>query len=93
MAKKIEVSKYEKNIMKAKAINNLASTLQYKLDDAVEMIKTYQSRLDEMEDNGEAFDEYGNACWRYQSTSSDLLETIELQGVIEDLFKALDKLM
>ena len=95
MAKKIEVSKYEKNIMKARAISSLAETLQYRLNNIEDSIKAYQDRLNDLESTGADVNTYDETqpSWEYRSAYNDLLEELEKKNIIEELFKALDKMM
>ena len=78
-------NKYELNIYKAQAIEDVARTLTYRLEDARNNIESYRTRIDEaLKEDPDAY-----VGW----DTAQLEQELQKEAIITELFKTLDKLM
>ena len=85
MAKTKTPNKYELNIYRAQAIETVARTLTYRLDDVKETIENYRTSIaNQLEENPDA-------CVNWES--SQLEQALQEEAIYVELFKTLDKMM
>lgn len=89
----IDISKYQKHTMQAEAIEEIASFLGYRRDSIQDDIQRYGQALDELERDGTATTEQGNPTWDFERNYTNREKEIAKLEIVNELFKALDKLM